>query len=70
MNDEGDAVEFSPRNSRKVWSSEKKEVAAIMMLMLTPMIMTRIMIGLVWMHAKKDLNTVPLMTNCKINGTV
>ena len=27
MNDEGDAVEFSPRNSRKVWSSDKKEVA-------------------------------------------
>ena len=26
MNDEGDAVEFSPRNARKVWSSEKKEV--------------------------------------------
>ena len=26
MNDEGDAVEFSPRNSRKVWCSEKKEV--------------------------------------------
>ena len=26
MNDEGDAVEFSPRNTRKVWSSEKKEV--------------------------------------------
>ena len=26
MNDEGDAIEFSPRNSRKVWSSEKKEV--------------------------------------------
>ena len=25
MNDEGDAVEFSPRNARKVWSSEKKE---------------------------------------------
>ena len=27
MNDEGDAVEFSPRNSRKVWSTDKKEVA-------------------------------------------
>ena len=29
MNEEGDAVEFSPRNSRKVWSSEKKEVIDI-----------------------------------------
>jgi len=29
MNDEGDAVEFSPRNARKVWSSEKKEVKEV-----------------------------------------
>ena len=33
MNDEGDAVEFSPRSSRKVWSSEmKKEVADSLLL--------------------------------------
>ena len=63
MNDEGDAVEFSPRNSRKVWSSEKKEVAdyLVMMLMLTAMIMKGMMIKLVGVPAKKDLLIVPLM---------
>ena len=34
MNDEGDAVEFSPRNARKVWSSEKKEVIGFLLVLV------------------------------------
>ena len=61
MNDEGDAVEFSPRNSRKVWSSEKKEVDDYLEMMLIAMIMATIMKELVLVPAKKNLLTLPFM---------
>ena len=70
MNDEGDAVEFSPRNSRKVWSSEKKEVAGSLeiMLMLIAMKIIRL-IELVWVPAEKNLLTVPpICTKLCINS--
>ena len=63
MNEEGDAVEFSPRNSRKVWSSEKKEVIDILeMMMVMVLTLGTIAVMIVIMILVQQYQTSTLLT--------